>query len=495
MRFAVINTVPPGFCRKMHLLAPGGKLADLAALARDDLSRVGLSPTHMEAIEGFIEWHDRGVSPEVGLLMWYLESTQLTSGAFLRTENAPSPSIGVANRYLQIAGQLGITRPDGESVNRAAEWLENQIDDDGLLRMPISGNIDYGMLARALRSLSMVEADGDTTPTLKRGRAALAEARIADAQWSTYPGGQPSTGATSLAITAVAECRQHFDFEPDPGWLLEIRNDDGGWGEYEGSPSKVDNTFWTGRACTTAGVELDDIAAALTKPPNPSPYELAMAQRLRVVAELPPGDDVVEPALRSLSDEADRYAETCLFGLTLAETLRSESTESPSDHRLPIRTPEFIRQEPPLYDQLGQLSLRTRWLKLIDYAASVRAAEASIGWMAGLWAAIALISEEFVNGLASLPVAILASIVTLEIALALGWLAARQTRGRRLTGVPHFCFAGVLALLVILLLTSPSDVSLSLLPASALTLLLGLIIEVVSVATDKADLLNRLGDD
>ena len=65
-----------------------------------------------------------------------------------------------------------------------------------------------------------------------------------------------------------------------------------------------------------------------------------------------------------------------------------------------------------------------------------------------------------------------------------------------LSGAFHTSFfASVLAALVVLLVTSPADTSLRPFSAIALGGLLTLIIEVVAVATDKADLLNRLDDD
>ena len=82
-----------------------------------------------------------------------------------------------------------------------------------------------------------------------------------------------------------------------------------------------------------------------------------------------------------------------------------------------------------------------------------------------------------------------------EALLVLGWLAARQGSRHRFAGVPHYAMAVVLALLLVLLIKSPPDVDVPPLPTIALTILLSLIIEVIAVATDKADLLNRLGDD
>ena len=228
MRFAVINTVPPGFCRKMHLLAPGGRLEDLASMTRDDLPRAGLSPTHMEAIEGFGEWHRRGIAPALGLLMWYLESVQLPSGGFLRTDDATNPSVGVAIRFLQIAGQLGIERDECESVDRAAVWLEGQIGADGLIRQPITGLIDHGTLARAVRSLELVASDPCHAAPIERGCAALVGAQIGPCVWPIYPGGKPATGSTALAITAAVTCAGRLDLAPDLDWLLDAESAAGG---------------------------------------------------------------------------------------------------------------------------------------------------------------------------------------------------------------------------------------------------------------------------
>ena len=494
MRFALINTVPPGFCRKMHLLAPGGALKDLAELRRDELPSVGLSPTNIEAIQGFVEWNERGISPAAGLLMWYMETVQLSSGGFLRTDDAPEPSIGVAIRYLQIAGQLGVRRHECESVDRAARWLESQVGDDGLIRMPISGNVDYGMLARSIRSLSLVETprDGTDGAFLDRACAALDAAQTATSVWPTYPGGTPSTGATSLALSAIVQCNERFDGSIDPSWLLEGRSADGGWGEYADSPSRIDNTFWGARACRDVGEPIDGVAPALWARPE-SNYETAMAHRLAVVLEVRTDDEVEDLAMRSLTDDTDRYAETSLYGLALTESL--VPINSIGDQRMPVRTPDFLRREPPLYDQLVSETGRGWSVRLIDRAAAARIAESSIGWMAGLWAAIALIGEEFVNGLAALPLVPLLGILGLEVLLAIGWLAARQGRDRRLSGLPHLVCAGGLATLLVMLLTGSEEVVISWLPTVALVALLALVVEVVSVATDKADLLNRLGDD
>jgi hypothetical protein len=154
-----------------------------------------------------------------------------------------------------------------------------------------------------------------------------------------------------------------------------------------------------------------------------------------------------------------------------------------------------LRREPPLYDQLADVSGRRRWLGLVERAAGLRVAESSIGWLAGLSAAIAMIGEELVNGLAALSIVPLLVMLVVESMLVAGWFAARQSRHRRFNGVPHFVLAVVLALLLVLLIKAPPEVEISLLPTVILTILLSLIIEVISVATDKADLLNRLGDD
>jgi hypothetical protein len=115
--------------------------------------------------------------------------------------------------------------------------------------------------------------------------------------------------------------------------------------------------------------------------------------------------------------------------------------------------------------------------------------------LVGLSACIALIGEEFVNGLNSLPTVALSIILAVEVALALGWLAARQSPRHPFRGVPHFVLAGVLATLLVLLVESPTDVEIELLPTVVFALLVTIIIEVIAVATDKADLLNRLADD
>ncbi|MEM9655653.1 MAG: prenyltransferase/squalene oxidase repeat-containing protein [Actinomycetota bacterium] len=494
MRFAILNNVPPGFCRKMHLLAPGGRLGDLAELTRDDLPKAGLSPTLMEAIEGLGEWRRRGISPTLGLVMWFLESEQLDSGGFLRTEEATTPSVGVAIRYLQIAGQNGITRDECESVDRAAGWLERQIDDDGLIRIPITGVVDHGTLARSIRSLRLVDPSSSENPVLTRGCSALADANIGPGQWPTYPGGRPSTGATSLALAAIADCPEHFEITPDARWLLECRNSDGGWAEYPGSPSRADNTFWAGRACTLAGQEVADLGAVVPSKPVGS-YDVAMAQRLRVLAGGQGDEQAAEAAIRSLNDDADRYAETVLLGLAVSEAEQVADAGLVAQQALPIRTPDFLRREPPLYDQLADISGRRRWLGLVERAAGLRVAESSIGWLAGLSAAIAMIGEELVNGLAALSIVPLVVMLVVESMLVAGWLAARQSRHRRFNGVPHFALAVVLAVLLVLLIKAPPEVEISFLPTVILTILLSLIIEVISVATDKADLLNRLGDD
>ena len=429
---------------------------------------------------------------------WYLESVQLDSGGFLRTAEATTPSVGVAIRYLEIAGQNGITRDDCESVDRAAGWLESQIGDDGLIRIPITGIIDHGTLARSIRSLRLVHPpSADVDPVLARGSEALARACTGTGQWPTYPDGRPATGTTALALAAMAECPEYFEAAPDPSWLLECRNADGGWAEYPGSPSRADNTFWAGRACIAAGHSLPDLGALVPDKPVGA-YDLAMAQRLRILAGGQGDEEVEEAAIKSLNDDADRYAETVLLGLAVSEGLRAEKFadhQGVDDRKLPIRTPDFLRREPPLYDQLADVSGQRRWLGLVERASRARVAEASIGWLAGLSAAIAMIGEELVNGLSALSLAPLVVMLIVESPLVAGWLAARQSRHRRLNGLPHFAFAVALALLVVLLIKAPEGVEISVLPTIILTILLALIVEVISVATDKADLLNRLGED
>jgi hypothetical protein len=499
VRFAVLNTVPAGFCRKVHLLAPGGRLADLATIKRDQLPEVGLSPTNMEAIQSFADWHKRGISPSLGLLLWYLESIQLDSGAFLRTEDAPDPSVGVAIRFLQLAGQSGVHRAECESVDRAASWLEMQISDEGLLHMPVSGVVDYGMLARAVRSLASVRGSQPVGSTVERAGEALTEVSIGPSIWSTYPRGEPSTGATSLVFSAIAACPDVFDLNPDPDWLLSARNGDGGWGEHSSSTSRIDNTFWAYRGCLAAGHRPEGrVSPSLLTGAHGSGYDIAMTERLRVLVGVHPNDDVTPLAMKSLCDDADRYAETALYGLALSERLQArlvDDVEAANGERLPVRTPDFLRREPPLYDQLADVSAQSWWVRLVEAAARARVAEASIGWLAGISAAIAIIGNELVDGLQALPLLPLTIVLVVEVLISLAWLAARQSGHRRLSGVPHFGLALVFALLLVGLITAPSEVQMPATPIAVLALLLALIIEIVAVATDKADLLNRLDDD
>lgn len=478
----------------MHILAPGGRLEDLAALSRDDLPRAGLSPTHMEAIQGFAEWYKRGITPTVGLLMWYLESVQREDGSFLRTEDATLPSIGVAVRFLQIAGQLGIHRGECESVERGARWLESQIGDDGLIRMPITGLVDFGMLARTIHSLYLVSSETSDMQILGPATAALLDAQIGPNIWPTYPDTGPSVGATSLCVNVLSVCKNLVGGRTaSPHWLLEVRNPDGGWGEYAGSPSRFDNTFWAARACVSAGVEPSALSpTGVTGDGKRSDYDRAMVARTaHVLGERADEPGLPAAAIQSLDDEMDRYATTALLGLAV-----SEAAELPTvDRALPIRTPEFIRREPPLYDQLAHTGRWPWWTTVVDRTARARLAEASIGWLAGLSAAIAVVGEEFVNGLASLPTVPLICLSMLGVLVILGWVGAQQKPGRRLAPVAHVAISGLIAGLLVLLIRNPANIDLPLLPTTVLGLLLTAIIEAVATATDKADLLNRLRED
>lgn len=499
VRFAVLNTVPPGFCRKMHILAPGGRLDDLAVLTRDELPLAGLSPTHMEAIQSFREWQEHGITPALGLLMWYLESEQQEDGSFLREEGATAPSVGVAIRFLQIAGTVNVTRSESPSVDRAATWLESQIGTDGLIRLPTSGTIDFGMLARTIKALHLVNPEGKPSPQVEHACRSLSEVAVEPHVWSTYPGGRASTGATALVLSVKATCAELFDEQPDPWWLLNTRNPDGGWGEYGDSPvSKVDNTFWAARACVQSGHPVMGISSDIVADPGHSPYESAMAQRLRVLVGHEVDGLVADLAMKSLTEDADRYAETVVYGLALAEPSAAKQITHEGwagTQALPLRTPDFLRREPPLYDQLNNVSSRSWWARIVDRTARLRVAESSIGWLAGVSAALAIVGTEVIDGLSALPLGVLAVILVLETLIGIGWLGARQGSRSAMRGVPHLVLAGGLAALVVLLVTSPADTSLRPLSAVALGGLLALIIEVVAVATDKADLLNRLDDD
>lgn len=387
----------------------------------------------MEAIQGFAEWHKRGITPTLGLLMWYLESVQREDGSFLRTEDATLPSIGVAVRYLQIAGQLGIHRGECESVDRGARWLEDQIGDDGLIRMPVTGLVDFGMLARTIRSLNLVSAGDSYVERLGPAFKALNAAQLGSGVWPTYPDGEPSTGATSLAIVALANRPESLDVDPDPTWLLDAQNDDRGWGEFAGSPSRSDNTFWAVRACLAAGTY-----ASPTEPNrkvdagNSQLYDEVMIVRERCLFENVAFDTkLLDRSVESLTDETDRYAATALLGLALCEMLQQESDSSLSDETLPVRTPEFIRREPPLYDQLAETVSLPSGMRLVEWASTIRLAEGSVGWLAGLSAAIALIGEELVNGLASLSTPPLIGLLILGGLVVAGWLAAQQRPSRR----------------------------------------------------------------
>ena len=500
MRFAVLNTVPPGFCRKMHVLAPGGRLDDLAELRRDMLPAAGLSPTHMEAIQGFADWRARGISPVLGLAMWYFETCQTPGGAFLRTDDAPEPSIGVAIRYLQLAGQLGIARQECDAVDLAAHWLELQVEEDGALYMPASGALDFGMMARAIRGLTLVNPQGRPTEPVHRLGSRLAHASTGESVWSTYPGGEPSTGATSLTLAAMAAAPHAFDQEPDPTWLLEAANPDGGWGEYEGSPSKIDNTFWAYRGIGRTSQEHTEVVGQwLNQCPISSDYERAMATRLSVALGTAVHDEqLTDLALDAMASGADRYAETALHSVALAEALTLEQANeaaAASHHQLPVRTPQFLRHEPSIYDQLAETSTTRRWTSFVDRCARLRVFETTIGWLAGMSAAVAVIGEELIEGIQALPTVALVAVASIETILVAAWLAIRHSNRRPLNGLPHFILALVLAGLIMAVIQAAPELTLSRFPVVVLTVMLGLIIDAIAVATDKADLLNRLGAD
>lgn len=481
----------------MHVLAPGGRLEDLTTLTRDDLPRAGLSPTHMEAIQGFDEWYQRGIPPAVGFTMWYLESVQRPDGSFLRTEDASMPSIGVAIRFLQIAAHFGVHRDECESVEGAAAWLEGQLDSSGLIRMPVSGLVDYGMLGRTVRALVGVSSCAQHEPAIERASDALVQARLADDVWPTYPEGKPSTGATSHAVMALAESGLTDISDADLSWLLSVQNADGGWGEYEGSPSQIDNTFWTYRACQLVAPGAALVPSAdLREQASEEAYEIAMRARLGALAGWPPEEELTGLVFDALTDDADRYAKTALHGLAAAEqNKRADLVTESAKRSFPVRTPEFIRREPPLYDELAELTSYGAWMRFVDWTARSRVAENSIGWLAGLSAAIAVTSEELVGGLSAIGTAPLIAVLVVEALLMLGWVASRQQQRQSLRGIPHLGFALLIAVLVVLLIRSPPEVEIPPLATVVLLCGLGLLVEVVSVATDKADLLNRIAND
>ena len=300
-------------------------------------------------------------------------------------------------------------------------------------------------------------------------------------------------------LAAIAQCPQHFDIAPDPSWLLEARNPDGGWGEHAGSPSRIDNTFWSSRACLLAGHDLGNMVDVAALVDRSQPYQVVMGERCKLLLGQEPDDILGGLAVEALTDESDRYAETTLRGLALAEYSIGPDHQDPrrpaGEAKLPVRTPEFMREEPPLYDELAEVSSWRRWVQLVELGARHRVAESSIGWLIGLSAAIALIGEEFVLGLASLGAAAVSLIIGFEAMLALGWLTARRGRKTLLAVLRHYTIANVLAAALVILITRPESMRVGQLSAVALTLLFGLVIEIVSIATDKADLLNRLGDD
>ncbi len=366
--------------------------------------------------------------------------------------------------------------------------------------MPVSGVLDFGMMARAVRSLASVGTDSAPTTSVLRLARRISVAAIGESVWPTYPGGDPSTGATSHVLKAMSDAPEAFAGDADASWLLEAQNPDGGWGEFADSSSRIDNTFWAHRACLTG----DDpppstVGAWLMSCPLSTDYEHAMAARLRVgLGEVLADDRVMDMALDALSDDADRYAETALYGLALAESLTVESddeADAASSHCLPVRTPQFIRHEPTIYDQLAETTPAKPWTSFVDRCARLRLFETTIGWLAGISAAIAIVGEELIDGVQALPLAALVVFAVLEAILVGAWLAIRHSSRRPLNGVPHFLLAIGLATLVILVVKAPADMAIPLFPTVILVVMLGLIVDAVAVATDKADLLNRLGDD
>jgi hypothetical protein len=493
MRFTLLNTVPQGLCRKLHILAPGGQLDDLAAITRDDLQRADLSPTHMELIQGLADWRDHGIPPTLGLVLWYFETIQHDDGTFRRTTDTTTPSIGLPIRLLQAAGTIGLDTDSAALIYDSATWLTHQLEPDGRLEMPATGLLDHGQQARALRSLHLVNSLIDRS----RARANLIDAQTGPSIWPSYPGGAPATGATSLILTAIATEPGHYDCTPDPTWLLEAQNPHGGWGEHPGSPTQVDNTFWATRALLHLGAEIpDQIPQWLARFQPTTGYETAMTARLQtLLGQHHESDNIERLTLASLDERADRYSQTCLYALALAEIAAQRPADSThTAGRLPIRTPEFIRREPPIYDQLAEITTRTWWLRTTNKLARARLMESAVGWLVGTSAALAVLSGELLAGLRSLPTLVLLPLLIIEAILSLSWLSIRSGTGR-LGGFPHFGFAILIAVGLTFLVTSPPDAAMDVAPALALTAILTLIIDGVAVATDKADLLSRLDDE
>ena len=141
---------------------------------------------------------------------------------------------------------------------------------------------------------------------------------------------------------------------------------------------------------------------------QPETYDLAMAQRLRVLARGRGEQPVIEAAIRSLNDDADRYAETVLLGLAVSESARVRNRHRPGSSRPLLPTGPDTRLPPPRATPLRPARPRSahgrRWAGLVERGARARVAESSIGWLAGLSAAIAMIGEELVNGLSALAI-------------------------------------------------------------------------------------------
>jgi len=314
---------------------------------RDDLNRFGLPVEAWIDFRILADWVSKGVPIPVIAMLDYILSKQYNDGSW--SADGIIPSSGSTYRSLEICAFLDFGLSN-EQVAKGVHYLENALIDGGLQSPgPIPGApIEVGTTARCLHTVSMLRPDSCAIAKIKNylENAIFFDGDLAcwhtDAELASTDEGV--TGASGLALHALLKTGSDVSsLNGVVRWLVQMQNNDGGWGELKGGPSNVDNTFNVLRALKISLRERADVNGleeALRKGQNyvfkrshiareVEISNLAMSLRARLLFIDDPYDVKIMRVLEAITDRVDEwyshkapfYNAVLIVGLALAEWL------------------------------------------------------------------------------------------------------------------------------------------------------------------------------
>jgi hypothetical protein len=467
-------------------------------------------------------WRDNQVPPDVALALWLLRDLEEGVGpSAWRKGLMSTDTSGPGIRYIQLAAMLGEDRSSDAALRRMVDELRAcQMPDGGVPLVMAGAPSEVGQTGRAYRVLRMLD-DPELDDWLHEMVSYLRDTASSPGKgivaWPRYVGQTTmTTGSTSHAVIALMEAGDADNLVVGGiRFLLGAQQSDGGWPEVAGFPSTEQSTFLVVRALQAAiksGHLEEEATAALERTviwfrQLPSrgtrhTYRLCFTVRLGVLLGLL-GDrgfdrlvsELAHRRRQTLRLDADNFAETVIWAVTLLECARSAEKVGQPRHpqltKLPSLPPQFLASGAYAYEFLYRIAGTRRWVRWVDRIVELRMIERVVGVLLGVFVALGVVDDHLVARIDAASGDVRQVVAGGVLALlALGWNAAKTTvRSSVSDSIGSSSVSLAVATVLAWILFTPG---LGIASVVILGGLVWLVIDVVAFSADTSGLLDRV---